>query len=237
MAMSFGEELGAKVREFVHARWGEIPDGYTIPAPEDLTFGNSGRRLSACILYADICRSTSMVDELLDTRAAEYYKAYLHCAAKVIKRNNGEITAYDGDRVMAAFLGESKEDHAVRAALELSFAVDEIINPTFSEMYTTTHRPLRHTVGIDASPVLVSKTGVRVDSDLVWVGSAANYAAKLNSFDGLDHAYPIRVTDEVFTALSRSNLLGSAGQQMWEGPYSNFDPRKHYRTRFRLRFD
>lgn len=235
--MTFGEELGAKVRDFVHGSWGEVPNGHAVPAPEDLTFGNSGRRLSACIFYADICRSTSMVEELPDTRAAEYYKAYLHCAAKIIKRNDGEITAYDGDRVMAAFLGESKEDHAVRAALELNFAVDEIINPKFSDLYTTTHRRLHHTVGIDASSVLVSKTGVRVDSDLVWVGSAANYAAKLNSFDGLDHDYPIRVTHEVFAVLSRSSLLGNGGAQMWEGPYTNFAPRKHYRTRFRWRFD
>lgn len=235
--MTFGEELGAKVRGFVYGHWDEIPAGNVVPEPEDLTFGNSGRRLSACIFYADIHGSTSMVEDLSDTHAAEYYKAYLHCAAKIIKRNDGEITAYDGDRVMAAFLGESKEDHAVRAALELSFVVDEIINPTFSELYTTTHRRLQHTVGIDVSSVLVSKTGVRVDSDLVWVGSAANYAAKLNSFDGLNHDYPIRVTGEVFAVLSRSNLIGAGGAQMWEGPYTNFAPRKHYRSRFRWRLE
>src|SRR5574343_52102 len=57
---------------------------------------------------------------------------------------------------------------------KLSYAVREIINPEFSRVYTTSHRELRHTVGIDTSTVLVSKTGVRIDSDLVWVGPAAN---------------------------------------------------------------
>ena len=70
-----------------------------------------------------------------------------------------------------------------------------------------------------------------IDSDLVWVGPAANYAAKLNSFDGLDTSYPIRVTEEVYKALSTNCLIGSAGELMWEGPYSNFDPRRHYRSR------
>jgi len=234
--MTFKEDLTAKVREFAKESWGEIPNGYSVPMPEDLTFGNTGRRLVACLLYADICGSTAMVDNLSDTRAAEYYKAYLHCAAKIIKQNGGEITAYDGDRVMAVFLGDSKEDYAVDAALQLSYALDEIINPEFSALYTTLHRQLRHTVGIDAGTVLVSKTGVRIDSDLVWVGPAANYAAKLNSFVGLDSDYPIRITQEVFAALSRTYLVGSANEPMWEGLYSNFDPRIHYRTKFRSSF-
>ncbi len=229
--MTLKEDLSNKVREYAKEPWDEIPDGYVVPAPEDLTFGNTGRRLSACILYADICGSTAMVDSLSDTQAAEYYKAYLHCAAKLIKRNGGEITAYDGDRVMAVFLGDAKEDRAVNAAMELSYAVSKIINPEFSTVYATLHRDLRHTVGIDASTVLASKTGVRIDSDLVWVGPAANYAAKLNSFDGLDTSYPIRVTEEVYKALSTNCLIGSGGELMWEGPYSNFDPRRHYRSR------
>lgn len=233
--MTLREELDEKVREFARDRWGEVPDGYAVPAPDDLTFGNTGRRLNACILYADIRGSTKMVDALTDTMAAEYYKAFLHCAAKVIKRNDGSITAYDGDRVMSVFLGASKEDHAVGAALEIGFVVDEVINPQFFSVYAANHRTLQHTVGIDCGTVLASKTGVRIDSDLVWVGAAANYAAKLNSFEGLDPDYPIRVTTEVFVKLSNSCLVGSAGESMWEGPYTNVGQRQHYRSSFRRR--
>lgn len=231
--MTINDDLIAKVRELSQEIWGDIPDGHVVPVPEDLTFGNTGRRLTACILYADICSSTAMVNSLTDTHAAEYYKAYLHCAAKIIKQKDGVITAYDGDRVMAVFLGASKEDRAVGAALELSYAVDAIINTEFFAIYTTAHRQLRHTVGIDVGKVLISKTGVRVDSDLVWVGSAANYAAKLNSFDGLDSDYQIRVTEDVYSKLSRACLVGITGESIWEGPYINFDPRRHYRTKFR----
>jgi len=235
--MTFKEDLQAKVRGLVSDTWG-ITNGIIVPSSDDpaLTFGNTGRMLDACILYADIRGSTEMVDELCDTRAAEYYKAFLHCTAKILKRNLGEITAYDGDRVMAVFLGEEKEDNAVGAALEIGCAVDEIINPQFLQLYTAGHRQLRHTVGIDKGMVLVSKTGVRVDSDLVWVGAAANYAAKLNSFKGLDANFPIRITSEVFASLSKLCLVGSAGGPMWQGPYNNFDPRLHYRTNFTRSF-
>ncbi len=34
-------------------------------------------------------------------RRKALYKAYLHCAAKIISNEGGEITAYDGDRIMA----------------------------------------------------------------------------------------------------------------------------------------
>jgi class 3 adenylate cyclase len=234
--MTFREELDEKVRQFARESWGDVPDGYVVPVPDDLTFGNTGRRLNACILYADIRGSTQMVDALSDTLAAEYYKAFLHCAAKIVKRNGGDITAYDGDRVMAAFLETEKEDAAVGAALEINFAVNEIVNPQFASIYAIHHRALQHTVGVDSGSVLVSKTGVRIDSDLVWVGAAANYAAKLNSFDGLDSDYPLRVTHEVFTKLSRSSRFGSNGEPIWEGPYTNIGQRQHYRTRFQRQF-
>lgn len=234
--MTFREELDEKVMQFARESWGDVPDGYAVPEPDDLTFGNTGRRLSACVLYADICGSTKMVDALTDTLAAEYYKAFLHCAAKIVKRNGGSITAYDGDRVMAVFLGVGKEDAAIGAALEINFAVNEIVNPQFASIYAIHHRVLQHTVGVDSGSVLVSKTGIRIDSDLVWVGAAANYAAKLNSFDGLDPNYPLRVTHEVFAKLAHSSLFGTNGEQMWEGPYTNIGQRQHYRTLFQRQF-
>jgi class 3 adenylate cyclase len=228
--MALKDELDAKVKEIAGTSWGDIPDGYAIPAPEDLTFGNDGRRLEACILYADLRASTKMVDANLDWRAAEYYKAYLHCAAKLIRDDSGEVQAYDGDRVMGVYLGEERADNAVRTALKLHYAVREIINPTFSRIYKESHWPLQHTVGIDTSRVLVAKIGVRDDRDLVWVGPAANYAAKLNSFPGLVSDFPTRITGEAYQLLKKpGSLIGPSGESIWEGPYWDLDPRRHYR--------
>jgi class 3 adenylate cyclase len=235
--MSLREELIEKIHELASEQWGNVAMGFVTPSPEDLTFGNTGRRLNACFLYADIHGSTKMVDELQATLAAEYYKAFLHCAAKVIKRNAGEVIAYDGDRIMAIFLGNDRADQAINTAMQLHFAVLEIVNPGFAAVYGTLHRPLQHTVGIDSGEVLASKIGVRIDSDLVWVGSPANYAAKLNSFHGLDPQYPTRVTQEVFAVLNPTSLFGSNGEKMWEGPYTDVGERKHYRSRFIKRFD
>jgi class 3 adenylate cyclase len=227
------EDLTAKVQELATTAWGNIPNARVLPTADDLTFGNSGERLEVTILYADIHRSTQMVDELADTLAAEYYKAFLHCAAKVIKANDGQIQAYDGDRVMAVFVGESQADNAVKAAMQIYHAVLHVINPAFAAAYPIDHREIKHTVGIDTGTVLVAKTGVRVDSDLVWVGPAANYAAKLNSFDGLDAVYPTRITTRVFAKLT-NQCLYNGNDLMWQGAYTNLK-HSHYRSAYSWR--
>lgn len=226
--MSIATDLEAEVRNFAWSSWGNIPNARVLPTPEDLTYGNTAERLEVCVLYADIHGSTKMVDELSDTLAAEYYKAFLHCAGSLVRRNEGHIQAYDGDRVMAIYLGDGKCDQAVSTALELTYAVRSIINPAFYSVYNRFHRPLQHTVGTDVGTVLAAKTGVRNANDIVWVGGAANYAAKLNSFAGLDITYPIRVTEAVFNCLSERQLYAD-GTMMWEGKFSGAG-RDHYRT-------
>jgi class 3 adenylate cyclase len=230
--MAIKEDLTTKVREFVCETWPEIPNAIEIPTVDDLAFGNNGKNIDVTILYADIADSTKLVDEVTNTRAAEYYKAFLHCASQLIKRNNGAIQAYDGDRVMAAFIGDNQADNAVGAALELHYAVSEIINPEFNSVYTQTQRTLQFTVGIDSGTCLVVKVGVRAVGELAWIGGAANYAAKLNSFEGLDHTYPIRVTQQTYARLIAQSLYGSRGDLMWDGPYSNLKSRVHYRTNY-----
>lgn len=234
--MTLKDDLIAKVWEYITSTWGVIPNGYVVPTEESLTLGNSGTRINATVFYADINGSTDMVDALSDTLAAEYYKAYLYCAAKIIKSNDGTITAYDGDRVMAIYIGTAQAKSAVRTALELNWAMGNIINQTFAGSYSTAHRVLQHTVGIDSGPLLVAKTGVRVDSDLVWVGPAANYAAKLTGFDGLDPNFQIRITEQAMRALGIGTFIKPDGTTIWDGPYDNIKRGKHYRTDCHMAF-
>lgn len=230
--MGIKEDLQSKVQDLVQTSWNGIPNATAIPDETTLTFGNSGSRLNVTVLYADLAGSTQMVDSIADILAAEYYKAFLHCASQLIRRHNGNIQAYDGDRVMGVYIGELQADDAVSTALELNYAVHEIINPTFLAQYGATHRQMKHTVGIDSGPVLAVKVGVRNAGELTWVGPAANYAAKLNSFSGLDNDFSTRITENAFSLLkSNVSKLGSANEFMWEGPYNNTG-RTHYRTRY-----
>lgn len=225
--MTLESDLSAKVYSFAKDEW-EITPGRVVPDATALPFSNSAKSLSACFLYADLSDSTGMVKRTIPRLAAEYYKAFLHCASKLIEANNGTIEAYDGDRVMGVFLGEKKEVNAVVAAFQLKRAMQNIVNPTFTRVYGDLHKPLKYTVGIDTGDVLACKAGVRGTSELVWIGPAANYAAKLNSFSGLDHTYPTRVTAAVHAKLPSYTLPD--GTDVWNGPYNNLGDVKHYRS-------
>ena len=158
--------------------------------------------------------STGLVNGFRPWFAAEVYKAYLLGACRVIRNRGGEITAFDGDRVMAVFMGDYKNTTAVKAALQINFLVTKT-NELLREAYPTTAYTLRHTVGIDTSDLFVARTGIRSANDLVWVGRAANYAAKLSALG--EQGYPTYITDDVFTKLNDEAKFGGRERRpMWE---------------------
>ncbi|MET3122914.1 class 3 adenylate cyclase [Oxalobacteraceae bacterium GrIS 2.11] len=212
--MKSKQEILQNVRKIFSSRW-TTKDGRVIPSVDDVGLGtNSGVELEAAVLYADLTDSTGLVDRFKATFAAEIYKAYLHGACEVVKNNSGAITAFDGDRVMAVFLGDTKNTQATKAALQIS-AIVKAMNIELGEAYPSTSYTIRHTIGIDSGNLLVAKTGVWKFNDLVWVGSPANYAAKLCV--GGDEDYPIRITKRVYSKLSDSSKYGGDPRlNMWK---------------------
>jgi class 3 adenylate cyclase len=178
--MSLCDELTTEVASIFRSAW-TSRDGQKVPEAAELKLSNDSVKLDATVLYADLAESTNLVETEADAFAAEVYKAYLLVASKIVRRYGGEITAFDGDRIMAVFIGDSKSNNATRAALGINHAVVKIINPAIGHQYPSKSYRVRHAVGIDSSKLLVARTGIRNYNDLVWVGKAANIAAKLCS--------------------------------------------------------
>lgn len=209
--MALIDDLKVEVGTIFRNEWSEIT-GRVVPLPGDVGLGNKATLLeNAVVLYADLEGSTNMVDSKKWHFSAEIYKVFLHCAAKIVKLEGGTITAYDGDRIMAIFIGDNKCDRAIRAGLKLRWAVLNIIQPGMKAQYRTEF-VISHTVGIDISDLRAVRTGVRGDNDLVWVGRAANYAAKLTT---LSSDFPTWITHSVYENLSESSKK-SGGKPMWE---------------------
>jgi class 3 adenylate cyclase len=105
---------------------------------------------------------------------------------------------------------------AAKTALQINYVVSQVINPKLKQRYPTNDYQIRQTVGIDTSKLFVARTGIRGSNDLVWVGRAANYAAKLCSLN--EAGYPSYITDEVFKVLHKSARFGNNGdgKLMWE---------------------
>ena len=224
--MALKDDLTSDVKTIFKSSWTETT-GRVVPAPSDVGLGNKATLLEqAVVFYADIDGSTNMVNTKKWQFSASIYKTFLHCAAKIVKAESGDITAYDGDRIMAIFIGDNKHDRAARAALKLRWAVLNIIQPLMKETYSTDF-VIAHTVGIDVSDLRAVRTGVRGDNDLVWVGRAANYAAKLTT---LSSDYPTRITKAVYDGLS-SSLKTSNSKSMWEArTWTNMKNMSIYRS-------
>lgn len=213
--MGMNDDLRAQVNKIIQEEW-SVSEGKVVPEPEDLQLGNAGINLDATCLYADLAESTKLVDTKVPTFAAEVYKCYLDCACRIIRDQGGVITAFDGDRVMGIFIGESKNTSAVRSALAINHAVVEIINPAIRECYKESAGGFQvaHSVGVDTGPVMAARTGIRGSNDLVWVGSPANYAAKLCSLRSGNYASWI--THRVYGNMAKSVKLTSDGTgSMW----------------------
>ena len=224
--MSLGEEFADEVQKIFTEKW-STREGKKVPESEDLALGNDAVKLDGTVLYADLDDSTSLVDYYKPAFAAEIYKAYLNCAAKIIRSEGGVITSYDGDRIMAVYIGGLKNTSAAYSALKINYAVTKIINPILKECYPKTDYLVKQVVGIDTSNLFVARTGIRGSNDLVWVGRAANYAAKLSS---LSADYPSRLTEEVYKQLNKA-VKYSDGKPMWkETTWNDMNGMRIYRS-------
>jgi class 3 adenylate cyclase len=205
--------LEAQVRAILATaeNW-DVENARVIPTPIDvaLTSGHAKFFKTATVLYADLDGSTDMVNSFRWWFAAEVYKAYLSVAGRVIKDEGGTITAYDGDRIMAMFIGDTQKNDAVRAAMKIKWAVTNIINPAIKAKWPKVEFVLKQVIGIDASPIHAVRIGVHRDNDLVWVGRAANYAAKLCAAD----SSRIWITSDVYDGLD-ANHRNSGEVSMW----------------------
>jgi class 3 adenylate cyclase len=189
------EELAAVVTAILRDRW-TSREGKVVPGPENLGLGRCCQ-VRQSVLYADMADSTKSIDTKTPEFAAEIYRAYLTCAAKIVKANGGVITAYKGDRIMAVFIGEFNTRTRQRPRSEV---MEQLSTSSTRRSPGNTHSDyqLRQVIGIDTRPLFIARIGVRNDNDLVWVGRAAHYAAKLSSIDECNTVF---ITSEVFNKL------------------------------------
>jgi class 3 adenylate cyclase len=225
--MGLADDLSAEVSETLRHNW-STRAGTVVPADNSIMLGNDAIQISATVLYADLADSTHLVENYKNFFAAEMYKTFLRCAAKIIRSEGGSITAYDGDRIMAVYMDNEKNTSAVRTAMKISYAVAQIIKPNIQRQYTNNQFDLRHVVGIDTSELFVARAGVRGANDLVWIGRAANCAAKLAA---LPDSYPTYITADVYDGIHETCRVSPDGQSMWEAvSWNTFDGRTIYRS-------
>lgn len=211
--MKTSNEILSQVQDIFSTKWKER-DGRKVPEAADVSLGNDAVKLDGTVLYADMIDSTGLVNGYKDWFAAEIYKSYLNAACHIIRNQSGVIAAFDGDRVMAIFIGEARNSNAAKSALQINYITGQI-NKKIKKAYPNTTFSLKQAIGIDSSLLFIARTGIINNNDLVWVGRAANYAAKLCT--QVSGSYPTYITEDVFNRLNeKSKFGGNPKKCMWE---------------------
>ncbi|MFD4659644.1 adenylate/guanylate cyclase domain-containing protein [Kitasatospora sp. NPDC058444] len=219
--MGIADDIQSAVTTIASANW-DIRTGKVVPRTEDVTLKNGAVQLDAVYLYADMADSTGLAREFPPKTAAKVVRCYLDAVCRVIRARGGEIRSFDGDRVMAIFVGESRYDAAAKCALQINYVVKEIVRPTVERnlpSLVTKGWQLKHCTGIASGSALVVRGGVRMNnSDLVSIGRAPNVAAKLS--DVRAHPYNTYITAEVYDGMGYDVSYGGKNRDsMWEGPF------------------
>ncbi len=225
----FEDELIRDVGQVLAQEW-SLRTGQVVPGTEDIALTGGGVTLNATMLYADLARSTELLSSFDKRVVAKIIKSFLACCAKIITRGGGEIRSFDGDRIMGVFIGDSKNTNAAKAAMKIHYAVQLILNPKLKAKYASlANTKIEHCVGIDTGEMLVVRSGIRNSNDLIWVGHAANMAAKLSEVR--DPPYYTYITSDVFKKLANDGKYADSGN----GPLMWIETNGFYKSNYHWR--
>lgn len=214
--MGLGDELLEAVNEILNERW-DVRQGRAVPKVEDIVLAGEAVVLDGTFLYADLSQSSALVSSMDPRIFGKAIKAFLSCMSRLIRNYEGEVTAFDGDRVMGLFIGDQKNSRAVSCALCMATAMHEILNPQvgayISRLGHTAPR-LSHGVGIDTGRVFAVRAGIYGRNDIVWVGRAPNLAAKLSSIR--KEGYSTFISSDVYAKMANDVKYTPQGTHVWE---------------------
>lgn len=212
--MALKDDLQSAVTSILSTKW-ELTDGQAVPETQDIKLDGGGRWLEATILYADLADSTALVTHDKQM-AARIFKCFLSVATKIIRHHGGHIRSFDGDRVMGIFIENRKNTEAAKTALSIKWAFETIVRPRLSTQYPKLADgtlALGYCCGIDTGKILVVRSGIRGNNDLLWVGRAANIAAKLSTIRKAQ--YLSFITEAVYKSMNDEAKISSDGRPMW----------------------
>ncbi len=130
----------------------------------------------ASILFCDLCSFTLLTRSLTPETIKEILDKYFALISETVQKKYGIIDKFIGDAVMALFLSRRESDiPSEKSALEC--AID--IHRGIGRRRDPGGNPLKVRTGIHTGKVIIDSVGTEKRSDFTVIGSAVNFAAKL----------------------------------------------------------
>jgi len=136
-----------------------------------------GERRDVTMLFSDIRGYTAFSETVTPEEVIEVLNRYFEIQSAIVERHGGDIDKFVGDELMAMFVGEDKEDRAVRCGVEIKDALAESFG-------AQTGRELAVGIGVASGAVVLGAMGARDRMDYTVLGSTVNLAARLCSKAG-----------------------------------------------------
>lgn len=193
-----------------------------------LTFGCTGLKFNATVLYIDMRGSTKVLNTHQKRVVAKIHMIYYHAIVKIAQNTGGEIRSFNGDSLLVFYPGNTRDtiSNAVKAAMQMRYAITHIINETLQN-----YIDIDFGIGIDYGEILATKVGVGGSDetkDLIWIGNAVNRAAKIS--DKCKANYYIGISQSVYNHLNdnvkfgeRDGFWGKEKVDMWTSCFFTYN--------------
>lgn len=212
--MAIIDTITEEVNNVLNIAWDERT-GNVIPETTDVALKNGAVKIEATFLYADLAGSSILAKKCPWQTTAKIIRSYLDTAVRLIRYHGGEVRSFDGDRVMGIFKGTTPNTSAANCARNIDWVVTNLINPKAKEKFKSIRDndiKIKHCVGIDTSEARAVRSGIRNNNDLIWIGKAPSFAAKLS--DIRDYPYEVYISNESFNKLA-SNAKKDGIKDVW----------------------
>jgi adenylate cyclase len=189
-----------------------------IPLPEDIPQGAKAAKLTATSLFIDLRQSSDITNALRRQTAAKMLKAYFSGAVRIVNANSGSVRSFNGDGMLALFRDERRSNKAVKAAMQVKWFVQEILQPRFERYFESNRQAFGASLGfdigcgLDDGDIYAVRVGIRGTNDVAWVGRCTNTSAKLSNLAASPRT--VLITRAVYERLDESRKL-SNGTHMW----------------------
>jgi len=182
--MALREDIRNKIKAILDEKF-EVKEVSYVPKLDDpkLTFGNTGLKFEATVLFIDMRGSTQILNNHNKTTVAKIHMAYFHTIVKITNSLGGDVRSFNGDSALIFFQGTTKTSlsTAVEAAMKIRFMLTDTKNGIAGLLSKYTE--IDFGIGIDDGKILCTKVGIggEHNRDLFWVGNAVNKATVLGN--------------------------------------------------------
>ncbi len=219
--MAYVDTLVEVISDTLDIGW-NVREGKVVPKTEDIVLKDGAVKIEATFLYADLAGSSKLAQLCPWNTTAKIIRAYLECAVRLIRVWGGHIRSFDGDRVMGVFVGDTKNTHASFCAREIDYMVYNHLNPKARAKFTSVASNdinIRHCVGLDTGECHAVRAGIRDNNDIIWIGKAPSFAAKLS--DIRSSPREVFISSRVYGKL-RADAKIPNGENIWQTREFNF---------------